>query len=152
MGAYPSLSPGPETDTALLQVIGWENIELISDRPLEVMLDEFARLKKEFPGRILIASIMEEYNKVHGLGFGSNSAGSRNLSTACHGVVVRCIRVTRPCATCAVIVTDTAVRTYSTRTYTKVHKDKDSTSSCVSRPSTILLGANAFPGLACLQL
>ncbi len=50
----------------LLQVIGWENIELISDRPLEVMLDEFARLKKEFPGRILIASIMEEYNKVCG--------------------------------------------------------------------------------------
>ena len=46
------------------QVIGWENIELISDRPLEVMLDEFARLKKEFPNRILIASIMEEYNRV----------------------------------------------------------------------------------------
>ena len=46
------------------QVIGWENIELISDRPLEVMLEEFKRLKAEFPGRILIASIMEEYNKV----------------------------------------------------------------------------------------
>ena len=45
-------------------MIGWENIELISDRPLEVMLEEFARLKKEFPGRILIASIMEEYNRV----------------------------------------------------------------------------------------
>jgi hypothetical protein len=48
----------------VLQVIGWENIELISDRPLETMLDEFARLKKEFPGRILIASIMEEYDRV----------------------------------------------------------------------------------------
>lgn len=45
------------------EVIGWENIELISDRPLSVMLDEFKRLKEEFPGRILIASIMEEYNK-----------------------------------------------------------------------------------------
>ncbi|KAG7673312.1 hypothetical protein Ndes2526B_g03251 [Nannochloris sp. 'desiccata'] len=45
------------------EVLGWENIELISDRPLEVMLDDFARLKKEFPDRILIASIMEEYNK-----------------------------------------------------------------------------------------
>lgn len=45
------------------EVVGWENIELISDRPLEVMLDEFARLKKEFPDRVLIASIMEEYNK-----------------------------------------------------------------------------------------
>ncbi|DBB10929.1 TPA: Dihydropyrimidine dehydrogenase [NADP(+)] [Trebouxia sp. C0006] len=45
------------------QVIGWENIELISDRPLETMLDEFKRLKNEFPDRVLIASIMEEYNK-----------------------------------------------------------------------------------------
>ncbi|KAK9901677.1 hypothetical protein WJX75_007983 [Coccomyxa subellipsoidea] len=45
------------------EVIGWENIELISDRPLEVMLEEFKRLKKEYPDRILIASIMEEYNK-----------------------------------------------------------------------------------------
>lgn len=33
------------------QVIGWENIELISDRPLEIMLDDFARLKQEFPDR-----------------------------------------------------------------------------------------------------
>ena len=45
------------------EVVGWENIELISDRPLEVMLEEFARLKKEYPDRILIASIMEEYDK-----------------------------------------------------------------------------------------
>ncbi len=35
----------------LHQVIGWENIELISDRPLETMLDEFKRLKNEFPDR-----------------------------------------------------------------------------------------------------
>lgn len=45
------------------EVIGWENIELISDRPLEVMLKEFKQLKAEFPDRVLIASIMEEYNK-----------------------------------------------------------------------------------------
>lgn len=45
------------------EVIGWENIELISDRPLEVMLREFKQLKAEFPDRVLIASIMEEYNK-----------------------------------------------------------------------------------------
>jgi len=32
-------------------VIGWENIELISDRPLEVMLEEFKRLKQEYPDR-----------------------------------------------------------------------------------------------------
>lgn len=45
------------------QIIGWENIELISDRPLETMLKEFEQLKQEYPDRILIASIMEEYNK-----------------------------------------------------------------------------------------
>lgn len=45
------------------EVIGWENIELISDRPLEVMLKEFKQLKAEFPGRVLIASIMEEYTQ-----------------------------------------------------------------------------------------
>jgi len=45
------------------EVLAWENIELISDRPLEVMLEEFVRLKREFPDRILIASIMEEYNR-----------------------------------------------------------------------------------------
>uniref|UniRef100_A0A6N2MT16 Protein kinase domain-containing protein n=1 Tax=Salix viminalis TaxID=40686 RepID=A0A6N2MT16_SALVM len=46
------------------QIIGWENIELISDQPLETMLKEFKQLKGEYPDRILIASIMEEYNKV----------------------------------------------------------------------------------------
>lgn len=45
------------------EVIGWENIELISDRPLEVMLEDFARLKQEYPNKMLIASIMEEYDK-----------------------------------------------------------------------------------------
>ena len=45
------------------EVLGWENIELISDRPLEVMLSDFARLKEEYPNRILIASIMEEYDR-----------------------------------------------------------------------------------------
>ncbi|KAF8069634.1 PYD1 [Scenedesmus sp. PABB004] len=45
------------------EVFGWENFELISDRPLEVMLEELARLKAEYPGRVLIASIMEEYSR-----------------------------------------------------------------------------------------
>jgi len=45
------------------QVFGWENFELISDRPFETMLDELRRLKQEYPDRVLIASIMEEYNK-----------------------------------------------------------------------------------------
>ncbi|KAF3785597.1 Dihydropyrimidine dehydrogenase [Nymphaea thermarum] len=45
------------------EIIGWQNIELISDRPLETMLKEFKQLKEEYPERILIASIMEEYDK-----------------------------------------------------------------------------------------
>ena len=45
------------------QVVGWENIELISDRPFDAWLDEFKRLKDRYPDRILIASIMEEYNR-----------------------------------------------------------------------------------------
>ena len=45
------------------EIYGWENIELISDRPLEVWLDEFKALKDSHPERVLIASIMEEYNK-----------------------------------------------------------------------------------------
>lgn len=40
------------------EVIGWENIELISDRPFETMLAEMKQLKEEYPDRVLIASIM----------------------------------------------------------------------------------------------
>src|SRR6267378_2486616 len=45
------------------EVIGFENIELISDRPIEVWLEEFRQVKKDYPNNILIASIMEEYDK-----------------------------------------------------------------------------------------
>jgi dihydropyrimidine dehydrogenase (NADP+)/dihydropyrimidine dehydrogenase (NAD+) subunit PreA len=47
------------------EVWGWENIELISDRPFETWISEFTLLKKKYPspGNILIASIMEEYRK-----------------------------------------------------------------------------------------
>src|SRR3954462_9693689 len=44
-------------------VVGWENIELISDRPFNIWLDEFKKCKDQFPDGVLIASIMEEYNK-----------------------------------------------------------------------------------------
>ena len=43
-------------------VVGWENIELISDRKFDIWLDEFKRCKDQFPDGVLIASIMEEYN------------------------------------------------------------------------------------------
>ncbi len=45
------------------EVIGWENIELISDRPFSIWLDEFKRCKDANPEGILIASVMEEYRK-----------------------------------------------------------------------------------------
>ncbi len=45
------------------EVIGWENIELISDRPFQLWLDEFKRCKEGNPQGVLIASIMEEYNR-----------------------------------------------------------------------------------------
>jgi len=43
--------------------VGFTNIELISDRPLEDWLEDFKKLKAEYPKQILIASIMEEYDK-----------------------------------------------------------------------------------------
>lgn len=44
-------------------VIGFQNIELISDRPFEKWLDELAECKEKHPDKMLIASIMEEYSK-----------------------------------------------------------------------------------------
>ncbi len=43
-------------------VVGWENIELISDRKFDIWIDEFKKCKDQFPDSVLIASIMEEYN------------------------------------------------------------------------------------------
>jgi len=45
------------------EIYGWQNIELISDRPFQVWLDEFKQLKDKYPNGCVIASIMEEYNK-----------------------------------------------------------------------------------------
>ena len=45
------------------EVIGWENIELISVRKFEIWLDEFRKCKDAFPDGVLIASIMEEYER-----------------------------------------------------------------------------------------
>lgn len=45
------------------EVIGWENIELISDRPFAHWIDEFKKCKDQFPDGVLIASIMEEYRQ-----------------------------------------------------------------------------------------
>jgi dihydroorotate dehydrogenase subfamily 1 len=45
------------------EVIGFENIELISDRPFDVWIDELTELKKRYPKKMVIASIMEEYRR-----------------------------------------------------------------------------------------
>ena len=42
------------------EIIGWENIELISDRDFSTWIDEFHQIKDRYPDRVLIASIMEE--------------------------------------------------------------------------------------------
>src|SRR5947209_1369699 len=54
---YARLRSGSE------EIIGWENIELISDRSFETWLREFKQIKDKYPDRILIASIMEEFRK-----------------------------------------------------------------------------------------
>ncbi|MDA1008592.1 MAG: NAD-dependent dihydropyrimidine dehydrogenase subunit PreA [Planctomycetota bacterium] len=45
------------------EILGWENIELISDRPFDVWIDEFRRIKDSHPTGVLIASVMEEYSR-----------------------------------------------------------------------------------------
>jgi len=45
------------------EIYGWENIELISDRSFGTWIDEFKQVKDKHPDGILIASIMEEYNR-----------------------------------------------------------------------------------------
>ncbi|MCP3920934.1 MAG: NAD-dependent dihydropyrimidine dehydrogenase subunit PreA [bacterium] len=45
------------------EVIGFQNIELISDRPFDVWLEELADCKEAHPDNVLIASIMEEYRE-----------------------------------------------------------------------------------------
>ena len=45
------------------EVIGWENIELISDRKFSIWIEEFKKIKDAYPEGVLIASIMEEFSK-----------------------------------------------------------------------------------------
>jgi dihydropyrimidine dehydrogenase (NAD+) subunit PreA len=40
------------------RVIGFNNIELITDRPLQINLDEIRRIKRDFPDRALVVSLM----------------------------------------------------------------------------------------------
>ena len=49
--------------TADKATVGFQNIELISDRPFEDWLDDFKKVKDAYPDRILIGSVMESYDK-----------------------------------------------------------------------------------------
>jgi dihydroorotate dehydrogenase subfamily 1 len=55
---YARMRVGPTKE-----IVGWQNIELISDRPFDTWIQEFKDLKKKYPDRVLIASIMEEFRK-----------------------------------------------------------------------------------------
>ncbi len=57
---YARMRVGPKGSET---IVGWQNIELISDRPFDTWIEEFKQLKKKYPDRVLIASIMEEYRK-----------------------------------------------------------------------------------------
>jgi len=69
-----TISLCPETMTDVSQricvyknkssLIGLNNIEMTSNRPIEVWVKEINELKKEFPDRIIIASIMAEGEKL----------------------------------------------------------------------------------------
>lgn len=49
------------------KVMGFNNIELISDRPLEINLKEIAEVVKEFPDRAMIVSLMADNDKKAGM-------------------------------------------------------------------------------------
>lgn len=51
---FGSIDYGP------LRMVGLNNIELITDRPLEVNLKEMAEVKKQYPDHVLVASLMVE--------------------------------------------------------------------------------------------
>ena len=45
------------------EVLGFQNIELISDRPFDRWLEELAECKAAYPDHVLVASIMEEMHR-----------------------------------------------------------------------------------------
>src|SRR3982750_4404660 len=48
----------PRLRTASKEIIGWQNIELISDRPFDTWLDELKSMKDKYPDGVIIASVM----------------------------------------------------------------------------------------------
>ncbi len=63
------------------RLLGLNNIELITDRPLQVNLDEMTRVKKDYPDRALVASLMVPVDEDSW-----KSILDRVLETGCDGV------------------------------------------------------------------
>jgi dihydropyrimidine dehydrogenase (NAD+) subunit PreA len=63
------------------RILGLNNIELITDRPLEVNLEEMTRVKKDWPDRALVASLMVPVNEESW-----KAILDRVLETGCDGV------------------------------------------------------------------
>jgi len=63
------------------RLLGLNNIELITDRPLQTNLDEMTRIKKDYPDRALIASLMVPVNEDSW-----KAILDRVLETGCDGV------------------------------------------------------------------
>jgi dihydropyrimidine dehydrogenase (NAD+) subunit PreA len=61
IGTYIPDEPSPRFDAVQkesLPFVGFKNIEQISDKPYEKNLEMMAQLKKDYPDKVLIASIM----------------------------------------------------------------------------------------------
>src|SRR6056297_1893280 len=63
------------------RLLGLNNIELITDRPLQTNLDEMARVKRDYPDHALIASLMVPVNEDSW-----KDILSRVIDTGCDGV------------------------------------------------------------------
>src|SRR5258708_2362888 len=66
------------------EIIGWENIELISDRPFDTWIDEFKQVKDKYPDRVLICSIMAEFRHDAWVRIVELLHGARAGALACH--------------------------------------------------------------------
>src|SRR5439155_1375517 len=68
-------------DIGTMKVMGLNNIELITDRPIEVNLREIAEVKKRYPNHAVIASLMVETKREawHDIVKRSEDAGSDGL-------------------------------------------------------------------------
>jgi len=63
------------------QVMGFNNIELISDRPLEINLKEIKEVLREFPDRAMVVSLMADNNRE-----AWHDMVKKTIDTGAHGI------------------------------------------------------------------